>query len=617
MNANMFQSLQILRQALPEAARILDLDMGDALHHWTQTVDQKLLPRLDKACPLTVAICGGGSAGKSTLFNTLVGQPLSPVGGQAGLNRRVLMATRETPLESDGYFKHLDAVFDHRPQPLKDPDQLLQPGDPLYCVSNHLPSKVILLDTPDIDTGARSIYTNRDVARQALQAADLFIYVFTNATYNNRDNTDFIAEMLTGMGTRPCFLVYRVYPSFSDAQVRAHARTVAGNIYGRDGNRQVMGLYRADEDNAVAAGQQPLTMKPVGDGHPDLLTHLASLDIQALRAELLSSMATDVFRQAGRTHQVLRSALNDLTRYTEALMAAQSHAVQRVLSHFPTDRVLRRFSRIWMQTDPRHIKWMRTSGRLISWPIKTAARTIRRMAQLNESTPATPTGNGLVRQVESDLLGAANQLYQQCMAGQLATREGTPVPVPPALESIRQQLSRKSWPMALENLLSHQQQVLSWSQSLDADLRDLAVDLRARMGWFDQVRQTFAALLNVIPATAAITYILHTGDPVGAAGIKVKLTGFLGLHDLYALVAVPATAGISSADRHQLEMLLQPLARTWLANKYKVVQQLFERYITGEVLQAARTNQERSATRVEAIESALGGVQGASANGSE
>ena len=72
------------------------------------------------------------------------------------------------------------------------------------------------------------------------------------------------------------------------------------------------------------------------------------------------------------------------------------------------------------------------------------------------------------------------------------------------------------------------------------------------MGVWDRMRQTFAALLNVLPATAAVTYVLSTGDPVGATGIKIKLTGLLGLKDLYALIAIPATAGLKKADQKQL-----------------------------------------------------------------
>ena len=50
----------------------------------------------------------------------------------------------------------------------------------------------------------------------------MLIYIFTNANYNNRDNTDFLARMLTNIGVRPAILVYRVYPSFSAEEVAEH-----------------------------------------------------------------------------------------------------------------------------------------------------------------------------------------------------------------------------------------------------------------------------------------------------------------------------------------------------------------------------------------------------------
>ena len=125
----------------------------------------------------------------------------------------------------------------------------------------------------------------------------------------------------------------------------------------------------------------------------------------------------------------------------------------------------------------------------------------------------------------------------------------------------------------------------------------------------DQLRQTFAALLNVIPATAAITYILHTGDPAGAVGIKIKLTGLLGLHDLYALIAIPATAGMKKADQRQLEQMLAPVAQTWLAHKLTAVQALFEEQITGDVLSQAHAAAERADALLARVETDLSGLK--------
>jgi hypothetical protein len=155
--------------------------------------------------------------------------------------------------------------------------------------------------------------------------------------------------------------------------------------------------------------------------------------------------------------------------------------------------------------------------------------------------------------------------------------------------------------------------LLSWSGQLQKDLTELAHVLRRRMGFFGQVRQTFAAMLNVIPATAAITYILHTGDPAGAVGVKIKLTGLLGLNDLYALIAIPATASMKKADQQQLQQMLAPVARTWLAHKLTAVEALFEQQITGEVLVSARTARDSAAERLGRIEQQLAALKEATA----
>jgi hypothetical protein len=140
---------------------------------------------------------------------------------------------------------------------------------------------------------------------------------------------------------------------------------------------------------------------------------------------------------------------------------------------------------------------------------------------------------------------------------------------------------------------------------LDAELKALADDLRSKMGVMDQIRQTFAAVLNVIPATAAITYILHTGDPVGAAGIKVKLTGLFGLNDLYALIAIPATVGMTKADRRQLDQMLSPLAQTWLAHKLNRVREIFEEGISGDMMETIGDTLNETQSLIQEIELAM------------
>ncbi|MDA8138803.1 MAG: hypothetical protein M0036_09135 [Desulfobacteraceae bacterium] len=600
--------LQTLRRDVPALIDTLDLKDAAGLHEWTQALDIKLLPKLQPDFPLVAAICGGGSAGKSTLFNSLIGHPVSPTGGRAGLNRRVLAALHPRQTTNAALLSALAHAFGTELHTMTDSAQLTTPGDPVYCLTEDGTPSVVLLDTPDIDTGARGAYANRELARQSLMGADIFIYIFTNATYNNRDNTDFIARLLTGIGTRPCFLVYRVYPSFSDEEVREHALTAATNIYGRDFEPNVLGIFRADDDNRVAAGQMPMALRAVTGSGRDLKEALAGLDARGLRSNLVRSMTADAVLQARHMAAAAAQAHDHLGRYHQALLAAQQQAVQQALSHFPTDQVLRRFADIWQATDPPHIKMMRRTGQVVEWPMKIVLAAVRTLRAKEKSSPRSRNSDDPSEQIALDLLQAATGLYQFASAG--AFQEGSaslaaPAVVAPAQQALRQ----KDWQATLNRIQDQKEQILSWSGQLESDLRALALDLRQHMGLMDQLRQTFSALLNVIPATAAITYILHTGDMAGAVGIKVKLTGLLGINDLYALIAIPATAGLKRADQKQLAQLLAPVAQTWLSHKLTAVQNLLEEQISGDLRHTAEAALNRGSQLLEAVQRELSSLE--------
>jgi hypothetical protein len=99
--------------------------------------------------------------------------------------------------------------------------------------------------------------------------------------------------------------------------------------------------------------------------------------------------------------------------------------------------------------------------------------------------------------------------------------------------------------------------------------------------------------------------VLSTGDPVGAAAIKVKLAGLFGLKDIYALVAIPVTRGMKQVDRKQLKAMLGPLAQTWLRHKFAEVQTLFEEELSGEILRSAENTIEAAGCLVAQIEECL------------
>ena len=81
MESALFDALKKLRENIPRLADLLKLGNDEQIRFWTDIIDAKLLARLTPDFPVVAAICGGGSSGKSTLFNSLVGDHLAPTGG--------------------------------------------------------------------------------------------------------------------------------------------------------------------------------------------------------------------------------------------------------------------------------------------------------------------------------------------------------------------------------------------------------------------------------------------------------------------------------------------------------------------------------------------------------
>lgn len=610
--ASLHDRLKALRSELPRLAEVLRLEADPQLASWCKTLDSRLLSRFDPNFPLVAAICGGGSSGKSTLFNSLSGGRYAPVGGRAGMNRRVLFSIPETMAEKSGYIAALVEPLGAAPEALRQPEDLLLPGGPLYVQTATGVLPLVLMDTPDFDTGSRGHYANRQSAQGALEAADILIYTFTNSSYNNRDNTDFIGRMLTGIGRRKCFLIYRCYPSFTAEEVEEHASTVARNIYGASAERYVLGVFRVEEDNRVAAGERGMRLQPARPGGASFEQALRAIDATQLRRELHASMLSDVLAQAEAFLAHGRESLTELRRYTAGVRAVQNHCLQQALRHFPMDRVMRRFAKIWARTDPPTVKFMRRTGSLIELPVKAlvgAAGWAR--TRMSGAPPPEKPSQQFARKLEENLVTSATDLHQQVLspfiapaaaAGAGDAGRSAAVSAHPAALSARQRLQQKDFSGILQAILARREEIGDIGADMEMELGRLAGHFRSRMGVWDKVAQTFWAFLNVLPAAAAVTYVLSTGDPVGGATIKVKLAGFFGLKDLYALVAIPVTRGLKQADRKQLQDMLGPVAQTWLRHKFENVQRIFEQEITGDILRTA----DQAAGEAERLASAAG-----------
>jgi hypothetical protein len=643
--ADLQNTLGQLSDTLAEWAEALALPAHYDVAGWQRVVNKKLLPRLRPDFPLMVAVCGGGSAGKSTLFNALAGAPVSVTGGKAGLNQRSLIAMAPRWADDDQFWATFFDVFGYRPQPLKDPLELTEPGDARYVTSDQVPPGLLLLDTPDFDTGAARQFTNRQQAERALELADLLIYIFTNANYNNRDSTDFMARILTDIGLRKAMLVYRVYPDFTEREVADHAGQVAAHLYGDAAESAVLGVYRVDESNAVAEGRKVLTPRAVGNATTSLVADLGALDRNALRMELHSALLEGVLRRARRLSNASQGACRHLALYGDAVQSVQSQSVRAAAQHLPMDLLIEQFVRIWLRSDPAHIKMMRRTGKVLDLPLKGVLKVVRWFRTDTAGRRPKADADTVAERLETDMLAAGANLYRKFLDPRIAlllpaaepvaqrmqsnidtlanivpTAAG-PLPASvaaaqraghlrfdvaahPALRLQREALRERTWQRVSEALLGQKEILTSLSGRVEQELTELAVRQRRRMDIWDRTRETFSALLNILPATAAATYVLTTGDPVGAVGIKVKLAGLFGLHDLYALVALPATSGLKNIDQKQLADLLAPAAQAWLNAKLDAIDTLFGTEISAPVVD--RTQQlfsecQPNATRIEEL----------------
>jgi hypothetical protein len=157
----------------------------------------------------------------------------------------------------------------------------------------------------------------------------------------------------------------------------------------------------------------------------------------------------------------------------------------------------------------------------------------------------------------------------------------------PVIHAEQERLRSRDFKSVLQSIVAEKETILGISQNMETDLNKIAVEFRSKMGIWRKINQTFWAFLNVLPATVAVTYVLSTGDPVGGAGLKVKLAGLFGVKDLYALFAIPFTTGLKKADRQRIEEMLRAVLQTWLKDKSEIVQHLFEKNITGETIRCA------------------------------
>lgn len=150
-------------------------------------LDDYILPRSASVDnPLTIVVGGSTGAGKSTLVNTLLGEPLTQSGAIRPTTRHPVLLHRaedEAALSPERFLPTLPRT---RISGMNAGSQALPGLDPkiaralIPITTSALPQGIALIDAPDIDSISEE---NRTLAKELLSAADLWLFVTTANRY--------------------------------------------------------------------------------------------------------------------------------------------------------------------------------------------------------------------------------------------------------------------------------------------------------------------------------------------------------------------------------------------------------------------------------------------------
>lgn len=150
-------------------------------------LDDYILPRSASVDnPLTIVVGGSTGAGKSTLVNTLLGEPLTQSGAIRPTTRHPVLLHRaedEAALSPERFLPTLPRT---RTFGMNAGSQALPGLNPkiaralIPITTSALPQGIALIDAPDIDSVSEE---NRTLAKELLSAADLWLFVTTANRY--------------------------------------------------------------------------------------------------------------------------------------------------------------------------------------------------------------------------------------------------------------------------------------------------------------------------------------------------------------------------------------------------------------------------------------------------
>lgn len=595
--------LSVLSNSLLESERRKCKDVVSML-------DRSVIPQLSADCPLLVAVTGGGSTGKSTIFNLLAGRKASAADPKAGYTRRMVAAIHPKVAADE---RKMELLFERfranaRPRKLEIADEALSPGDPVYVECPDIPEHLVLVDTPDFDTGTREGFTNRAAAKEILDVADVILYVATNATYNNKSGTDFVRSVLSEVGLRKVALLYRFSPVHPDEMVREHMSVTLSNLYPDENAAKdaCIGIWRIDESNEVAAGIRDPEIRPLSGGVP-LVEALSGLDPTATRTKVLQSEIGDSLRCARNWGDDFETSAWKFESYRDALRFLTSDASKRCLELAPQRDILKLFSEEWTKAQPRFVR----NGR---WLTKSAANVAKRVRGVFKKHPNANNERGLEETFRNQFLENARDLQKKValpkvsfdfpksskdlhrlaellheLAGRFPEDYSVKDMSPKKKAGMyAAMVARPGIPSAdgtdtasvgktLSGMAARAAEVMGETESLRPQIRKFVADIRSRMTFLQTAKEYFSASLETLGLLGSVGYVVGTGDFV-SGGAVLSMFGWNDLVAVPVLSTIIAKSGF--VDKKTFDKQMGRLFTKWAMEKAPEIRGILENGVT-------------------------------------
>ncbi len=211
-------SVEHLRRAAALVRLPLDLpgvaEARESRRALVQQIDDYVLPRLRSVdAPLLCVVGGSTGAGKSTLVNSVIGEVVSKTGVLRPTTRSSVLVHHP----ADEHWFTGTRILPGLARLTGSASDRDDPSAVRLVSADSLPAGLALLDAPDIDS---VVQANRDLSRQLLNAADLWLFVTTAARYADAVPWALLREAAE-RGTSVAIVLDRVPPEAME-EIRVH-----------------------------------------------------------------------------------------------------------------------------------------------------------------------------------------------------------------------------------------------------------------------------------------------------------------------------------------------------------------------------------------------------------